>query len=255
MTRCRDVERLVTAYVDGELDDRRSSAVRGHLRVCSTCAERVEDEARVRELAGEMEPIDPPQTMWQAIDARLAEEEIGDSHRSGLWLLVQRGLDGARRNRLLVGVGAAACAVLLILWLPGGGSPEPAVAPPARVAAQPAAPPAAQLSCGDARTHEELVQCQMRESDQRYLDAIAELNQVVAEERAEWSEGDASRFDSELAELGRAAELELVRLAGQPSGPAGRDPLHAIYRQQIDLLTSAVVAGDPSGPRSRRGEP
>jgi hypothetical protein len=261
MTRCRDVDRLATVYVDGELDDRRSSAVRGHLRTCAGCAERVEDEARVRALAADLEPVDPPQAMWRAIDARLAEAEIGDSRRPALWLLLQRGLDGARRNGLVVGLCAAAGAVLLTLWLPrGGGEAEPrgGSAPPRAAASrpgpEPAAPAVALAACAGARTHEDLLLCQMHESDRRYMDAIAELTRAVAEERLSWPAADASRFDSALAELGRAAAIERLRLSGQ-AAPAGRDPLHAIYRAQIQLLSRAVVAGDLTLATARRGSP
>jgi Putative zinc-finger len=264
MTRCRDVDRLATAYVDGELDDRRSSAVRGHLRVCRRCAERVEDEARVRELAADLAPVDPSPALWRAIDARLAEAEIGDSRRSALWLWVQRALDGARRNALALGLCSAAAAALLVWWLPSWGreaEPTPLArvsgsAPAAeRTAADPRPSPGA---CAGARQHEELVLCQMHESDRRYLDAIADLTAAVWEERGSWTVDDAARFDTALADLVRAAELERVRLAGQPSAPVNRDPLYAIYRAQIDLLSSAVVAGDPlasTGAASRRGVP
>ena len=116
----------------------------------------------------------------------------------------------------------------------------------------------AQDACAGAHTQDELLLCQMHGSDRRYLDAIAELTLAVAEERGSWTARDAARFDGALAELSRAAEVERVRLAGQSSGagPASRDPLYAIYRAQIDLLSSAVVAGDPSGGgAARRGMP
>jgi hypothetical protein len=216
----------------------------------------VEDEARLRELAADLEPVDAPPSMWQAIEARLAEAEIGDSRRPAFSLFLQRALDGVRRNSLVLGVGGAAVAVLVFLVLPGGGEsierPRVAVAPVE--AAGPPERPAAEPACSG--THEEQLLCQMHEADRRYLDAIAELGQAVAEERAFWTAADAALFDAALAELDRAAELERVRLAGQPptAGPAVRDPLYAIYRRQIDLLTSAVVAGDLSG-AARRGGP
>ncbi len=275
MTRCRDVDRLATAYLDGALDERRSSALRGHLRVCPRCAERVEDEARIAQLAADLEPVDPSPSMWQAIDARLAEAEIRDSRRPALWLLVQRLRDGARRNALVLGSGVAAAAVLALLWLPGrepgrepgsGGAPErasaaPAAPEPAIARTEPLAsredPPAPEPGCSGAPTQEEQLLCQMHEADRRYLDSIAELVDAVAEERASWIAADAARFDAALADLDRAATVERLRLAGQPAaaGPAVRDPLYAIYRAKIDLLTSAVVAGDPSGAATRRGGP
>jgi hypothetical protein len=261
MTSCRDVDRLATAYVDGELDDRRSSAVRGHLRTCSACAERVEDEARVRQLAAGLEPVDPPASMWQAIDAQLAVAEIGDSRRSAMWLLVQRGLDGMRRNALVCGLAGAGVAILLLLWLPGGDDEDaPRTAATASAGAGDARAEVAQPArsdCGGARTHEELLLCQTHDADRRYLEAIAELTRAMADERPSWPASDASRFDAALAELDDAAEIERVRLAGQPpeAAPASRDPLHTIYRAQIELLSSAVVAGDFSGAAPWRGAP
>jgi Putative zinc-finger len=261
MTSCRDVDRLATAYVDGELDERRSSAVRGHLRVCASCAERVEDEARVRELAAGLEPIDPPASMWQAIDARLAEAEIGDSHRPAHWFLVQRWLDAVRRNVVAVGLAATGAAIVLILWLPGGDeSPRSASAPATATSSDGEAKvrSSKQPACAGARTHDEQVLCLTRRADQRYLEAIADLSRAVTEERASWSRADADRFDAAMAELHQAAQVERLRLLGQPAetAPANRDPLHSIYRAQIDLLSSVVVAGDfTAAAPSSRGAP
>jgi hypothetical protein len=263
MTSCRDVDRLATAYVDGELDDRRSSAVRGHLRVCASCAERVEDEARVRELAAGLGPLDPPPSMWRAIDAQLAEAEIGDSHRSAMWLIAQRVLDVARRNALVIGLAGSAAAIVLLLWLPGDrgetSRPAAAVASDGGEArpGQARERPATSSACPDARTHEELILCQSHEADRRYVDAIAELTRALAEERTSWSPADAARFDAALGELDRAAQIERVRLAGQPpsAAPGNRDSLHDIYRAQLELLSSAVVAGDLSGAAPWRGAP
>ena len=261
MTRCADIERLVTAYVDGDLDDQRSSAVRGHLRTCAACAERVEDEARVRELASDLEPVEPPRDLWSAIDARLAEAEIGDSRRSSASLAVRRWVESTRRYLWPIGLGAAAVAVLLVLWLPGSGEREavtpaesgPAGAAPAAVARTGDAP----AGCAAAATHEEQVLCQMHESDGRYLAAIEDLGRAVAEERAAWTADEAARFDGALARLDRAVEIERVRLAGSVGvgGPAARDPLHAIYRKKIDLLTGAVVSGDLAMAEAGGGAP
>ncbi|HEU5060761.1 MAG TPA: zf-HC2 domain-containing protein [Kofleriaceae bacterium] len=255
MTRCRDVDDLVTAYVDGELDERRSSALRGHLRVCGACAERVEDEVRLREAAGSLEPLDPPADLWSAIDARLAEAEIADARRPRVWLWWQRALDGVRRYRIAVGVASAAAAAALAVWIVRGGGAggetrhaAPAVvaelAPAVKSAANPASDPAD--GCGAVATHDEQVLCQMHEADRRYLDAIAELTHLVAAERSSWPAADAARFDAALAELDRAARDELKRLAVAAGAvPSSRDPLYAIYQAKIDLLSRAAVGGAP----------
>jgi len=250
--RCRDVDELVTVYVDGELDERRSSALRGHLRVCSGCAERVEDEARLREAAGSLEALDPPSDLWSAIDARLAEAEIADARRSRVWLWWQRALDGARRHRIAVGMAGAAAAAVLAVWIvrSGDGGGERPSASSARVAELApelrSAAPASADRCDAVATHDEQILCQMHEADRRYLDAIAELDRLVSEERASWPAADAERFDAAVAELDRAAGDELKRLAVAAGAmPSSRDPLYDIYQAKIDLLSRAAVGGSP----------
>ena len=247
MMRCHDIDDLVTAYVDGELDERRSSAVRGHLRVCSTCAERVEDEARLREAASSLEPLDPPAELWSAIDGRLAEAEIADARRPRVWLWWQRALDGARRHRIAFGVVGAAAAAALAVWIVRAGGDKPVAGQVAELA------PAVKSSstetgdpCDAVATHDEQVLCQMHDADRRYLDAIAELTGLVAEERAGWTPADSERFDAALAELDQAAGDELKRLAVAAGAfPSSRDPLYSIYQAKIDLLSRAAVGGTP----------
>jgi hypothetical protein len=262
--KCRDTDRLVSAYVDGELDERRSSALRGHTRVCSRCADRVEDEMGLRDAAADLEPCEPPAELWQAIDARLAQAEIGDARRSRLSLWWQRVVDGTRRRALPLGlVGSAAAAAALAIWLTRSESDEHRSArsgPPGSDSASGSESGSASGSgsesgaapglgaCSGAASHDELLLCQIAEADRRYLRAIEELTSVVVEERDSWSVEQAARFDAALAELDRAASDELRRLAlAQSAAPADRDPLYAIYRAKIDLLSEAAVAPPPGG--------
>ncbi|HLU67480.1 MAG TPA: zf-HC2 domain-containing protein [Kofleriaceae bacterium] len=256
MIGCRDTDRLVTAYVDGDLDERRSSALRGHLRVCTRCAARVEDEVRLRDAAARLEPLDPPADLWQAIDARLAEEEIADAQRGRLWLWWQRGVDVVRRHAIPAGALGAAAAAALAIWIaPSGDEPARRHAAPAVAGAGEVEPAAGEAgsspepdgACAGAAGHDELVLCQMHRSDRRYLQAIEELSAALADERSAWSAEDAARFDAAIAELDRAAQDELKRLAARgAASPADRDPLYAIYRAKIDLLSQAVVGGVPA---------
>jgi hypothetical protein len=223
--------------------------VRGHLRVCTTCAERVEDEARVREAAASLEPLDPPGELWSAIDAHLAEAEIADAERSRVWLWWQRALDGARRHRIAFGVAGAAAAAALAVWIVrGGGDDRPVAGQVAELA--PAVKSSSAGATGDpcdaVATHDEQVLCQMHEADRRYLDAISELTGLVAEERAGWTSADSARFDAALAELDQAVGDELKRLGvAVGASPSSRDPLYSIYQAKIDLLSRAAVGGAP----------
>lgn len=249
--RCRDVERLVTLYIDGDLDDRRSSALRGHLRVCDPCQVLVEDEARIRDLAGSIEQAEPPAHLWAAIDARLAEEEIADGKKSRLALWGSRVVDATRRRMIPAVVVSAAAAALLLIWISRQAENDnsdrkpqsTAVVEPAEPGPSPEQLAAIEGPCASATTHNEQLLCQMDESDRRYLAAIEELETQLVLERGDWSDEARAEFDRTLTELEQRAEGEKRRLAASAEAPAAadRDALHAIYRQQIDLMSDAVL--------------
>ena len=46
---CDDVRPQLTPYLDGELEDDRGSAVRGHLRGCEACRTAADEEAALRD--------------------------------------------------------------------------------------------------------------------------------------------------------------------------------------------------------------
>lgn len=248
---CKDVDRLATAYVDGELDDHRSSALRGHLRVCDACAARVEDEASIREAAGALPPrMDPPDGLWAAIDARLAQEEIGDASRPRVWLWWQRVVDGARRYRVPVAIAGAAAAALLAVWVTRSTtttSTTPSTITSTSTSPSTTTSPSTITRDGcSATTHEDELACQAAASDRRYLAAMRDLETAVAAERPTWSTDDAARFDADLAALDRAALDERKRLAVKTAlAPVDRDALTRIYQDRLDLLSRAVLFSEP----------
>src|SRR5580698_9211470 len=78
---CEDVRTKLTAYLDGELEGDRGSAIRGHLRGCDACRGMAADEAALRDELRALPPLDPPHTLWSGIQRRLAAEEVADSDR------------------------------------------------------------------------------------------------------------------------------------------------------------------------------
>ncbi len=271
--RCRDVDRLASAYIDAELDEARASALRGHLRVCQACLSNVEDLAAIRDGASRLEPLDPPPSLWSQIEAGLAEAEIADSNRSWLWLRWQ-----AIQPKLLPGAVAACAAALLVLWLvePGVDSapsegqeiasashsadesaPEPGPSPTesAPSVVGPAvliddasgqefaahglgAPVDESADFFEARGRE------VKEADHRYRSTIDELLEMVGEERKSWPQELGALFDRRLATFARAADQQkqLLVASNMPS-PESRDRLYAVYRAEIEFLQTVVVDG------------
>jgi hypothetical protein len=237
---CADVARLVTAFVDGELDLGRGSAVRGHARTCADCAALIEAEARVRQTATELDVVDPPPSLWGRIEARLAAEETRDARRSRLWLWWQ----GAR-TPAWTGIVAATAAFVLALWLVGDRR-VPTEADSAR--RQPAAGADAAVVVGVAgpgagADHSERVRAEIARADERYVTVIDELRRAVADERAGWSPAQTAAIDVRLTELEAQAAQQRAAAAGSDD-PAERDDLHRTYRAEIALLQDAVLGAD-----------
>lgn len=236
---CHDVERWSTAYVDGELDDRRASALRGHLRICDGCRARIEDESRLLAAAQELPPVDPPPALWSSIEQRIADAEIADAERSRAWLWWA----AVRARALPVAVGALAVAVVVVwLWRrPGSPAPQTAATEPTAVTPAAGEQPAV-LSFDAARRAE------AARAEARYSKALAELRQLAADERGTMSADEAAELDTQMRALEQQANGERARLAASRSdgatlAPRELDRLHAAYRGQVALLEGAITGG------------
>jgi hypothetical protein len=248
VTRCHDIAELVTAYVDGDLDDARASAIRGHVRSCSGCAALVEAEVAVRDAAEALDPaIDPPASLWDRIEARIANEEIHDSRRSALWLWWQRA-----RPQVFLGAGAAAVAgLVLAVWIARsneGDSHDPTARAPGELAAvgphgaDGADVPASTASTPSSTIDEQLVDDILR-AEKRYRDTIAELERIAASERESWDADLTAAYDARIAELDAIVRRERAAAAGGLT-PESRDTLFAAYRVQISFMNEVTVTGE-----------
>lgn len=255
--RCRDVQDLASSYIDGELDGARTSALRGHVRQCPACLAMVRELVEIREAAATLDTLEPPPSLWSAVQSSLAEAEIADARRSRLWLHWQ-----ALRPRLLPAAVALAATAALTTWLwrrPPAPASAPAPAPPmvAQLAAGAAAPgpdtdtapvpalapravpaPAETFAAGRAR--------ELAEADQRYVQTLTELRGLVADERARWPAEVTARLDARLAALAddaRQQQHATVAPAADATDVRSRDALYAVYRAEIELLQNVALYG------------
>jgi hypothetical protein len=233
--RCCDVQGLASAYIDGELDDARASALRGHARQCPACLAVVRELGAIREVAAHLDTLEPPPSLWSAVQRGLAEAEMADARRSRLWLHWQ-----ALRPRLLPAAVALAATAAVITWLWQPQPARPTVAQPsAAPAAAPVAPVPARTETFEAGRAREL-----SEADQRYTRALAELRGLIADERTSWPPDLAARLDARLAGFAdEARRQQHVATAAEPLDVRGRDALYAVYRAEIDLLERVALYG------------
>ncbi|HWN66704.1 MAG TPA: zf-HC2 domain-containing protein, partial [Haliangium sp.] len=182
--RCRDVQDLASSYIDGELDDARASALRGHVRQCPSCLAAVRELGAIRDVAAALDTLEPPASLWSAVQSGLAQAEIADAGRSRLWLHWQ-----VLRPRLLPAAVALAATAAVATWLwrrppapasdpgpaplmvaqlAGPATPDPGLAPTA-----PTMPP--RLVPARVETFEAGRARELAEADRRYAQTLTEL--------------------------------------------------------------------------------
>jgi anti-sigma factor RsiW len=225
---CASCQARLTAYLDGELDDRDASALRGHLRTCAACSEAAAAEAQVIDGLRQLPSMDPPPAMWQAIRSQLAHEEIADAEaplRVRLWRAWSRKLAPWLRPAL-GGVAVATAAVTVLWWMrapaprddgaaatasrsgtaEGGAATEaqpadPAVAGASQMVA--AAGPAVEVIDVAVALADEAAAI-----DRSYRDAVSELVELIGESRASWTAGYARRYDDQVRQLRARVDSE-----------------------------------------------
>lgn len=234
---CSDIREKLTAYLDGELEDDRGSAVRGHLRTCDACRQAALDEAALRDGLRQLPPLDPPASLWAGVQARLAVAEVADAERPAWRRALARWVPQIRLG--LAGVALAA-AVLVLVWslhhrhaagddtaapvqalvLPHvAPAPVPAPAPPPRAAEEPDV--TADLAAAPAR------------ETQSYAQAADELLAAARDARTHWSDDHQQAFDSHVAELRK-----------QIASAAEGRPRQRAYRALIRYLQNAAIRDD-----------
>ncbi len=229
---CKTVLRQSSSYLDGDLSAEKSAVIRGHLRCCDSCNQAFEDESSLIDAAATLGPMDPPDRIWQAIQSQISEEEIADSKRGWMqtWLL------GNWRPVAVMAAGAVLAAGLVFVVLPmqKRAQSDAAIAAGESSPLQVAGRGIAEESHREERS-EELV-----ESKRHYLQTIAELREILEEDRAVWSAEAAGQIDEELLRF--AAERNAVQLtitSGLSDVRAG-DEAFASYQGEIDFLQLAI---------------
>ncbi len=225
--KCQEVARQLSAYLDGELGDLATSALRGHLRTCDGCRALADAEAKLVESLRQLPALDPPPALWQAVRTQLAEQEIADAS-AGWWARWWAGAWRGARPYLpgLGGVALVATAAALLWWPSGSRSPAPVATTPTSPAAT-----AAVAVVDVAATLADEAEL----AEHSYQEATAELLELIDEERASWDAAYAQRHDERVAAL-------KASIAALPAG-AERERAHReLMRTLQTALTRAELA-------------
>ena len=62
---CQDYQKLIPAYLDGELPGKQKKELEEHLGVCSLCSQELLKFKKLREVTEEMKFVEPPEEAWR----------------------------------------------------------------------------------------------------------------------------------------------------------------------------------------------
>lgn len=239
---CKEAQSKSSVYLDGELTNEQSSAVRGHLRECGTCEGLFEDESTLLDLSANLGALDPPSDVWERISQQIAAEEIADSHQS-VW---RRWLSG---RRIAIGVAGTLCAAAAAALVLRASAPNAVVA----IAGVSDASVMEVAPTREAKTVAEAHSRAIAEAEQDYQQTIIELRELLEEDRSSWSASVATAVDDTLAGFRREAAKSRFAI-GASTLVASRDPIYETYRAEISFLQLALAGSLPSGAELESGD-
>jgi hypothetical protein len=247
--KCESARAQLTAYLDGELEGERGSAVRGHLRGCDACRQAAADEAALRDGLRALPPLDPPASLWAGVQRQLAAAEVADAERPA-W---RRALSRLAPRAPQIGFASAAVAAAVILLVvrmqrddertpPSTPiSLDPVVIKPDRTEpAPPPAPPAVPTDDTDVTASLAAEPAQITDS---YAQTVRELLEVASEARAQWPDDRKREFDAQVTSLQKKAALATDE---RPRRDAYRKLIRYLQRSAIDDdIALASTGGAP----------
>jgi len=207
---CDDVRPQLTSYLDGELEDDRGSAVRGHLRECDACRAASDDEAALRDGLRTLPSLDVPSTLWAGVHRQLANAEVADAHTPH-WRRVARRWAAALSPQQWMtprfALASSAVAVIVCVWAwrythRDEGQPVDVLATIARATVvAPNHAPHATNSVNDPNDVAAEVAAVPKQMTDDYAQAAQELVALAQASRTQWPDDRKQVFDAKLAEL------------------------------------------------------
>jgi anti-sigma factor RsiW len=221
----------IQELIDGTIGAIRRAELERHLAECAECRSFLADMEAIRQTAGALDPLEPPDGVWLQIAGRLRQEGR-----------VQPPPARPQRSPRYAMLAIAATLVLAV-----GGS---TVALLTRYRSNTAAPPTAATTAATPHANADLavesVEAEFRLAEQHYQNAIAKLEQAA---RLDQAARDGNTLDAQTAAMLQknlqvidqaiAESREAVR--SEPLSAAARDSLFDALRRKVALLQDTIA--------------
>jgi len=227
MRSCEDVQRALSAFIDGELPSKERAALREHLAGCEICRSVHADVLRLRGAARTLGPVAPPDHVWLEIAGQIRLQETPVAAPPSV--PATAGPTPTRRPppRSAIGQWVGLAAALLVItfgayWF----QQTPAEAPADQAATQAAAV--------------DSVNAELNLALQHSMQAISELEKMAASDGSAIDPGVAEMIRQNLALTDEAIAESRTALATNPESESARASLFDALRRKINTLQTTV---------------
>jgi hypothetical protein len=223
---CTHQRHAIQELVDGTLVPIRRAELERHLDGCQACRDFAADMQRLRDLAGSLETLAPPDGVWLQVAGRLRQEG-----RVQPATPVQRQSPQARYALLAIAAALvlAVGASLMILFPrlgPSGGDNRGAPAPGG-----------IETAADTVRSVED----DFRLAEQHLQSGIAKLEEAARADDAAIDPQTAATLKKNLDVIDQAIAESRAALNSEPQSIVARDSLFQALRRKVDLLQDTIA--------------
>lgn len=219
--KCANVKKLISEYIDGDLDAGKTSSLEKHMETCQDCPKLLKDFQQIKQTAKGLSRTEPSGQTWFRIQARLKEKTQGSVPEPRVrFLFFPARLRYAVSTALLLFIAVGVVVIGLRVWNREG---------------------TVKGSNG-----QEFAMAKIQEAEQHYKLAIKALWEAVQAQK--------ENFDPKLAETFRI-NLELIdatladckrAIQSDPGDVESQYYLLAVYKKKAELLDSMIEVSSTS---------
>jgi tetratricopeptide (TPR) repeat protein len=219
--KCANVKKLISEYIDGDLDAGKASFLEKHMETCQDCPKLLKDFQQIKQTAKGLSRTEPSGQTWFRIQARLKEKTQGSVPEPRVrFLFFPARLRYAVSTALLLFIAVGVVVIGLRVWNREG---------------------TVKGSNG-----QEFAMAKIQEAEQHYKLAIKALWEAVQAQK--------ENFDPKLAETFRI-NLELIdatladckrAIQSDPGDVESQYYLLAVYKKKAELLDSMIEVSSTS---------
>ena len=223
--------------IDGTIGAIRRAELERHLEDCAECRSFLADMKALRQAAGSLDSLEPPDGVWLQIAGRLRQEGRVQAPPAPAPSRAPRFAMLAIAASLVLAVGVAIG--LLVTQYRTSSRPGSTVAT--------SAPPTAPAATPDA-VDVESVEAEFRLAEQHYQNAIAKLEQAARLDQAASGRGEnaldpetAAMLQKNLQVIDQAIAESRAALRSEPLSASARDSLFDALKRKVALLQDTIA--------------